>query len=144
MTRLVGCFLLLLCGAGCLTTQLSEAMRGSVGPGGCRHHLTAEVCNTGWFLFDYIPLVCGNPSFPDKASCRFFTNTLNLQNNLQVLDEIIARENGTVIGSVTSHQEGEGFLVFLVTRRSYHTSATLLRPRPTLSSPGERPEKGKK
>jgi hypothetical protein len=49
---------------------------------------------------------------------------------LAVLSRVLAREKATVLGSVTSHEEGEGFLTFVVTRQSYHTSATVLQAPP--------------
>lgn len=123
-------FALLLPLAGCMTTQVSEALSGFPADGGRRQRLTVEVRNTGWYLFDLIPIVCGNPDRPDEVSCRFFTDTLTLQNNMAVLSRVLAREKATVLGSVTSHEEGEGFLTFVVTRQSYHTSATVLQAPP--------------
>jgi hypothetical protein len=128
MRRLALAFLLPL--AGCMTTQVSEALSGFPAGGGHRQRLTVEVRNTGWYFFDLIPIVCGNPERPDEISCRFFSDTLTLQNNLSVLSRVLAREKATVLGSVTSYEEGEGFLTFVVTRQSYHTSATILQDRP--------------
>lgn len=114
--------------AGCMTTQLSETMKDIAADGGERQMMTVEVRNTGWFLFDCIPLVCGDPDHPDSFSSRFFTDTLTLRSNIAVLGDIIKKNDGYRIGSLTSHEEGEGFLVFIVTRQSFHTSATLMRP----------------
>lgn len=116
--------------AGCMTTQMSDVMKDVPSDGGARQKMTVEVRNTGWFLFDCIPLVCGDPKGPDAVATRFFTDTLTLQSNLDVLGKIIEQNDGYRLGSVSSHEEGEGFLVFIVTRRSFHTSATLMRPQP--------------
>ena len=113
---------------GCMTVEVSEAMRGVPGTGDTAQKMTVEVRNTGWFLFDCIPLICVDPQRPDAVSCRFFSDTLTLQNNLTVLSEVIEREKASVLGSIVSHEEGEGFLTFVVTRQSYHTSATLMLP----------------
>jgi hypothetical protein len=111
-----------------MTVEVSEAMRGVPGTGDTAQKMTVEVRNTGWYLFDCLPLICGDPQRPDAVSCRFFSDTLTLQNNLTVLSEVIEREKASVLGSIVSHEEGEGFLTFVVTRQSYHTSATLMLP----------------
>lgn len=116
--------------AGCMTTQTSDVMKDILSDGGARQKMTVEVRNTGWFLFDCIPLICGDPEAPDEVATRLFTDTLTLQSNLDVLGKIVAKNDGYRLGSVTSHEEGEGFLVFIVTRRSCHTAATLMRPEP--------------
>lgn len=113
-----------------MTVQMSDVMKDIPADGGARQKLTVEVRNTGWFLFDCIPLVCGNPKAPDKVTTCLFTDTLTIQSNLDVLGKIIEENDGYRLGAVSSHEEGEGFLVFIVTRRSCHTSATLMRQQP--------------
>ena len=50
-------------------------------------HTIAVVENSGWYLFDCIPLASGNPDNPNGHMCRFFTNTVTLENNMKLLDE---------------------------------------------------------
>ena len=133
--------LALLLSAGCMTTEMSHVLRDVPASAGKKHLMTVEVRNTGWFLFDFIPLVCGNPAHPDEFSSRFFSDTLTLQNNLNVMDRLLKREGASVFGSLTSHEEGEGFFTFVVTRKSFHTSATLVYP--SLEECGNQQETGR-
>ena len=116
--------------SGCMTTTVSRQAEGMPGEGGGEHVLLVDIENTGWYLLDFIPIVCGDPHGVNKFSTVFFRDTLTLQNNLDELLRIVHREPGTVLGNVVSHEESESMWVFLVTRHGYHTSATLLRKRP--------------
>jgi hypothetical protein len=119
--------LLALAFAGCMTSETSRTPSGVPGDGEYSHLLTVDIENTGWYLFDMIPLLCGNPHGVNRCSTVFFHDTLNLQNNLDELTRIVQREGAYTIGSLMSHEVSESVWIFFVSRHAYHTSATLMK-----------------
>ena len=59
---------------------------------------------------------------------------MKLKNNIDVLHARMKERGGDEVSNLTSHCEDEKYLVFLLARRSYHTSAVLLAPKPASSS----------
>lgn len=88
---------------------------------------TVEIENSGWLLFKFIPLGSGDPDSPNSRSCRFFTNTVTLQNNLAILENEMKRVDAKRIANLTSRKTDENVFIVLLTHRSYHTSAVLLK-----------------
>ena len=88
---------------------------------------TIEIENTGWLLFRCIPLGSGDPLQPNRKTCRFFRNTVTLQNNLEMLEDEMERTNAKRVVNLTSRKTDETVFIILLTRRAYHTSATLLK-----------------
>jgi hypothetical protein len=129
---IIAAILALLC--GCTTINSTAAFNG-VNVDGARIPVeTVEVETSGWFLFTCIPIASGNPARPNAVSCRWFTNTVKLKNNIDVLHARMKERGVDEVSNLTSHCEDEKYLVFLLARRSYHTSAVLLAPKPASSS----------
>ena len=105
---------------------------------------TATVCheertlvtieNTGWYLFNFIPIASGNPSNPNACSCRLFSKTVTLENNRKMLEQIMRDEGATGFRDLNSFTTDEHILIILLKRHAYHTSAQLLKePEPAVS-----------
>ncbi|MBQ8113206.1 MAG: hypothetical protein IJ146_08365 [Kiritimatiellae bacterium] len=119
---------------GCTTINSTTAFNGVKVDGSRTPVETVEVENSGWFLFTCIPIASGNPSRPNAFSCKWFSNTVKLKNNINVLHERMKERGVEEVSNLTSHCDDEKYLVFLLARRSYHTSAVLLAPEPKTSS----------
>ncbi len=115
--------LLTLLFTGCVSVSTSTEFAGFGAEGGAKNALTVEIVASGWFLFDLLPIVTANSA----GEADFFKDNLCTQNNLEVLDEIIKRENIKHIGMIASHETDEGVLVFLINRHTFRTTATLLK-----------------
>lgn len=113
--------------AGCMTSEISRTPEGVAGDGSEAHLLTVDIENVGWYLFDFIPLLCGDPQGVNRVSSVFFSDTLTLQNNIDELMRISQREGTYTIGSVMSHEVSESVWIFFVSRHAFHTSATLMK-----------------
>ena len=116
--------LLFLALAGCATARFSNVGGRTI----------ADVTNTGWYLFNVIPLASGNPAEPNAVGCRLFSNTVTLENNLRMLDFAMrdylsdpAELAHTRFGEVISYTTDESVLFFLFKRHACHTSAELIR-----------------
>ena len=88
---------------------------------------TVMIENTGWTLFNVIPIGSGDPNRPDECSCRIFTNTTTLQNNLDMLEREMKRVGATRIVNLYSKTLDESIFFLLFTRTACHTSAVLLK-----------------
>ena len=125
---------LLAAASGCTTINTTSVYNGVRVDGVLVDAATTEIENSGWFLFTCIPIASGNPARPNAVSCRWFTNTVKLKNNIDVLHARMKERGVDEVSNLTSHCEDEKYLVFLLARRSYHTSAVLLAPKPASSS----------
>lgn len=120
--------LLLIC-AGCATVKSANEYYGVCIEDGEQPIETLEIENTGWLLFRCIPLGSGDPLRPNQKTCRFFRNTVTLQNNLEMLEDEMERIDAKRVANLTSHKTDETIFFVLLTRRAYHTSAVLLKER---------------
>ena len=113
--------------AGCTTVQYAEKYNGVKAEHGRVPIATVEIENSGWFLLGCIPLASGNPEKPGECSCRFFKNTVTLQNNCAVLERTVKKAGATSVVNLTSHWTDESAFMILLKRRACHTSAVLLK-----------------
>ena len=117
---------LILC-AGCATINTADDYHGMGVENGETPIETVEIENTGWLLFQFIPIGSGDPLYPNKNTCRLFKNTVTLQNNLDILKGEMERTGATRLANLNSRKTNESILFILFTRRAYHTSAVLLK-----------------
>ena len=128
---LVGVLLL----AGCTTVRYSTTFHDVKVEDGETPLEIVEIENSGWELFKFIPLASGNPEKPNRLSCRWFSNTVTLQNNLNLLEQEMKNRVATRFTNLTSRNSEESFLFILLTRNAYHTSAVLLKDANTPTPP---------
>ena len=128
---LVGVLLL----AGCTTVRYSTTFHDVKVEDGETPLEIVEIENSGWELFKFIPLASGNPQKPNRLSCRWFSNTVTLQNNLNLLEQEMKTRVATRFTNLTSRNSEESFLFILLTRNAYHTSAVLLKDENTPTPP---------
>lgn len=126
MKSLIPLLLALVC-AGCATIHRATDYHGMGIEDGDPPLETIEIENTGWLLFKCIPLGSGDPLRPNEKTCRFFRNTVTLQNNLEMLEDEMERVGASRVANLTSRKTDESMFILLLTRRSYHSSAVLLK-----------------
>ena len=101
--------------AGCSTVTVSR--NGST---------MVNIENSGWYLLNFIPIASGNPAKPNSFSTRLFSKTVTLENDVKMLDKVIADEGAVAIRDLNSFTIDEHILLILFKRHAYHTSAQLL------------------
>lgn len=101
---------------GCATVETSDV-------GGRR---MVVVSNSGWYLFNLIPIASGNPEKVNKVSCSLFSETATLENNYKILDDIIKSSGAKSVKSLKSFWNDESILVILMKRHVIHTTAELV------------------
>lgn len=109
---------LILCAAfsGCAVIDVSD--KGS--------RTMVSIHNSGWELFSVIPLASGDPNFPNRNTCRWFVDTITLENNIKMLERAMKATDATGYKNLSSSIVDETVLFVLLNRRIYHTSAELV------------------
>ena len=113
---------------GCTTVLKSKEFGDVKTDGGSTPVAAVEIENSVWLLFNFIPVASGSPDHPNRNMCKLFRNTVNLPNNMKVLQSEMDQEEVTKVANLTSHYSEESYLFFLLTRRACHTSAVLVKP----------------
>ena len=113
---------------GCTTVLKSKEFGGVKTDGGSTPVAAVEIENSVWLLFNFIPVASGSPDHPNLNKCKLFRNTVNLSNNMKVLQAELEQEEVTKVANLTSHYSEESYLFFLLARRACHTSAVLVKP----------------
>ena len=125
LTSLVAAVALLAC--GCTTVLKSKEFGDVRTDGGSTPVAAVEIENSVWLLFNFIPVASGSPDHPNLNRCKVFRNTVNLPNNMKVLEKEMACEGVEKVVNLTSHYTSESYLFFLLARRACHTSAVLVK-----------------
>ena len=108
--------LALLAFTGCATVEYSNA-------GG---RTMVDITNSGWYLFNLIPIASGNPDCPNEADCTFFKETATVENNVKMLDFAATERKAKTIRSIKSSWTDECVFIILLKRHVIHTSAELV------------------
>ena len=82
--------------------------------------------NEGCFLFSCIPLLTGDPEYPNQEVCVMFRNTLNLDTNIRLLEEEAERHGAKGISHVVSRWIDDPIIYLLLKRKVLQTSAQLV------------------
>ena len=104
--------------SGCVYTDITQREDGS---------RVVEINTTGWYLFELIPIVTGDPSV-EGGGTTWFEDTCDADSNMVELSRILKREQAKLkpdeklmIGPIVSHEVDEGVLVFLINRHEFRT-----------------------
>lgn len=114
--------------SGCMSVLKSTDFADIKTDGGSTPVAAVEIENSVWLLFNFIPLASGSPENPNGYTCKVFSNTVNLDNNMDVLKREMEATGVRTVANLTSHYADEKYLFFLLARRACHTSAVLVRP----------------
>ena len=117
MKRLAAVAALALAASGCASVRISHEGDRSV----------VDIVNTGWYLFNIIPIASGNPHNPNGCSCKLFRRTVTLENNMRLLDYAMRKEGADSFGDLVSYTTDESVLFFLLKRHACHSSSELVK-----------------
>ena len=113
--------------AGCATVTTAHNYHGVNVEEGEVPIESVVIENTGWKIFDFIPIGGGDPERPNSCSCRLFEDTTTLQNNLDMLEREMKSVGATRIVNLCSRKIDESVFILLFTRTACRTSAVLLK-----------------
>lgn len=117
---------IVLLSSGCCTMRTAENFEGVLVDGKQEPLCTIEIENTGWFLVYSIPLICGNPHYPNENDYRLFHDTITIEDNINALKKEMERRGTTRVANLASRTKSEPYFLILY-RRECHTSAVLLK-----------------
>ncbi|MBO5648170.1 MAG: hypothetical protein J6S30_05365 [Kiritimatiellae bacterium] len=108
-------FIAILAVSGCASVDYSDA-------GG---RAMVDIKNSGWYLFNFIPIASGNPDRPNEFGCKLFKETATVENNAKMLDFAATERKAKSIKSIKSSWTDESVFIILFKRHVIHTSAEL-------------------
>lgn len=85
------------------------------------------VQNSGAYLFYVLPLLSGDPDYPNQEVSNWFSDTVELKTNIRLLDEEAERQGATGYRNLASHLDDETIIPLILNRKIYKTSAELVR-----------------
>lgn len=117
--------------SGCASIQTSRALVGVRVDDGRVPVATVAAENYGYYLFGFIPLITGNPDSPEAYDCYWFSDTVTLRNNMQMITEAAHRERGTGLANIKTISRFDGaFSLWILCRKLIFTSAVVTRDAP--------------
>ena len=88
---------------------------------------TVLIENSVCKIFCSLPLVSGDPDYPNQEVASWFTDTVSLKTNIRLLDEAAERAGATGYRNLASHLDDETIVPLILKRKIYMTSAELVR-----------------
>ena len=85
------------------------------------------VSNEGCYLFGFIPLLSGDPEYPNRDVSVIFKNTLTLETNIRLLEEEAKRQGAAGIRNISTFFIDDPIIYLLLKRKVLQTSAELTR-----------------
>lgn len=116
MKRIIGFLILALFIAGCCGVRVCDE-------GGRK---MCYIDNSGWYLFNFIPLGSGDPRYPNAGYVNWFADGATLESNMLVLDEVMKKEKATDVRNISSYWTEESVFIILLKRYILHTSAEII------------------
>ena len=86
-----------------------------------------EVTNSSLKLFGFVPIVSGDPEYPNRESGVWFCDSLLLDVNMMLLDDAMRKHGYRSFRDISSYKTHESCFLFILKRDVFHTSAELLR-----------------
>jgi len=112
--------------AGCATVQTAKNFGGLMVDGGAKPIATVAAENYGYYLFGSIPIIAGNPTYPNADTCRLFQNTVTIQNNMAMVAQVVKMENGRKLTNVRTTEDWTGsFSLWILWRKTIATTALI-------------------
>ena len=83
--------------------------------------------NEGCYLLGFIPLITGDPDYPNRDVCVLFEDTQTLDTNMKLIEQEAAKQGAAGIRNISSHFFDDPIIYILLKRRVLQTSAELTR-----------------
>ena len=88
-------------------------------------HDTIEVDTSSWRLFGVFSIISGDPEYPNRGVSVWFCDSLLLDVNMMLLDDVLRKNGGGSLANVSSYKTKEN-MFFLFSLHTLHTSAELV------------------
>jgi len=119
--------LAILCASGCALVTRLPSEPGAKTQEGEEIVETVQVMNSSWSLLCLLPLASGDVDSPDCVSCLPFRDSVNLENQVKMIEAEAKRCGASCAKHVVTYEDDEDVFLLLLLRRKIHTSAILVR-----------------
>ena len=122
MKKILFCLIASLVLCGCATTQVKSIEPAGVSD--AKAVVFAE--NYGYYLFGYVPLICGDPQEMNDCSLTFFENTVKVENNAKMIEREAENIGAKEILDVKHRTDWTGsFSLWIIWKQVMSSNATL-------------------
>lgn len=115
-----------ICLSGCATVKTARNFEGLRVDGGAKPVATVSIENYGYYLFGLIPLITGEPRYPNAPLCALFSDTVTSQNNMLMLSKTAQKYGGKKVSHLRVYEDWTGsFSFWLIWKKELYTGAVL-------------------
>ena len=117
---------LTLCLSGCATVKTARNFEGLRVDDGAKPVATVAIENYGYYLFGFLPLIAGEPRYPNAPMCTLFSDTVTPQNNMLMLTKTAQKTGGKKVAHLRVYENWTGsFSFWVVWKKQLYTGALL-------------------
>ncbi len=117
---------LLLCLSGCATVKMARNFEGLRVDDGAKPVASVAIENYGYYLFGFIPLIAGEPRYPNAPLCTLFSDSVTPQNNMMMLAKTAQKTGAKKVTNLRVYESWTGsFSFWVVWQKQLYTGALL-------------------
>jgi len=117
---------LLLCLSGCATVKTARNFEGLRVDDGAKPVASVAIENYGYYLFGFIPLIAGEPRYPNAPMCTLFSDSVTPQNNMMMLAKTAQKTGAKKVANLRVYESWTGsFSFWIVWQKQLYTGALL-------------------
>jgi hypothetical protein len=118
--------LLLMTLSGCATVKTARNFEGLRVDEGAKPVASLAIENYGYYLFGFIPLIAGEPRYPNAPMCTLFSDSVTAQNNMMMLNKTAQKLGAKRVANINVYEEWTGsFSFWIVWKKQLSTGAVL-------------------
>ena len=129
MKHVLNCTLaltLILSLSGCATVKTARNFEGIRVEDGAKPVASVAIENYGYYLFGFIPLIAGEPRYPNAPICTLFSDSVTAQNNMMMLAKTAQKTGAKKVVNLRVYESWTGsFSFWVVWQKQLYTGALL-------------------
>jgi hypothetical protein len=118
--------MVLVCFSGCATVKMARDFQGHRVDDGAKPVASVAIENYGYYLFGFVPLIAGEPRYPNAPICTLFSDTVTPQNNILMLTKATQKTGAKKVVNLRVYEGWTGsFSFWVVWKKTLYTGAVL-------------------
>jgi hypothetical protein len=127
LQNIVPLLVFIVCLSGCATVKTARNFEGLRVENGAKPLATVSIENYGYYLFGVIPLIAGEPRYPNAPMCALFNDTVTTQNNMLMLSKTARRIGAKKVANLRVYENWTGsFSFWVIWQKQIYTGALLI------------------
>jgi hypothetical protein len=112
--------------SGCATVKTARNFEGIRVEDGAKPVASVAIENYGYYLFGFIPLIAGEPRYPNAPICTLFSDSVTAQNNMMMLAKTAQKTGAKKVVNLRVYESWTGsFSFWLIWQKQLYTGALL-------------------